>query len=361
MLRLPFYFHQRFRLFCFCIVVMVGQACFSGESLPADIHQWALTTIENIYNEEFRAAEDEVRKIIKNYPNHPAGFFFMAAIMDSWMSTYMSDSRENEFYRFCELTIEKGDKYLKKEPDDQWAQFFIGGAEGYKGTYEARFDRWITAFRCGWKGVSILSQLKERNSGLVDILYGIGSYEYWRSALTKNLRWMPGVDDKRAVGIEKIKKAMDSGTYTRAAAAIGLVDIYINEKYFNPAIAIADKALLKFPRSRMFIFGKAKALLGAGNYDEAESLFRKVLLTAEKNPAGEHAIIAYCYFWLAKTFLQSARYAECISACDNMKKYQFNDDTKKFLSKYFDEIETIKKQAIRGHSDRNSEKQMSKR
>ncbi|MBN1306288.1 MAG: hypothetical protein JXA18_00120 [Chitinispirillaceae bacterium] len=285
----------------------------------------------------------------------------MAAIVDSWMSTYLSDSRENEFFRFCELTVEKGDKMLKKDPEDQWAKFFIGGAEGYKGTFEARFERWITAFRYGWKGVSILAQLKDRNSDLIDILYGIGCYEYWRSALTKNLRWMPGVDDKRADGIGKIKKALDSGIYTRIAASIALIDIYLNEKSYASALAIADEALVTYPRSRNLLFGKAKALSGMGNHNDAEGVFRQVLVRAEKNPAEEHATIALCHYWIAKTHLHSGRFAECVSECDLMKNYQFDDDTKKHLVKYFNEIETIKKQAISAIHNQRSEKTVSKK
>jgi tetratricopeptide (TPR) repeat protein len=325
------------------------------------MNEWALAVIENIYNEQYRAAEEDARKIIKKYPSHPAGFFFMAAVIDSWMAVHLSGVRENEFYRFCELAVEKGDKLLERNPGDEWAKFFVGGAEGYKGTYEARFDRWITAFRYGWKGVSILSQLKEQNSDLVDINYGIGSYEYWRSALTKNLRWMPGVVDKRSKGIEKVKKARESGVYTKVASSIGLIDIYLNEKAYAFAITIADESLLKYPRSRIFLLGKAKGLLGKGNYWEAENIFRQVLVMAEKNPGEEHATIALCHFWIAKTYFSDAHFSPCITECDLMKNYQFDDETKKFLLKYFDEIEWIKKQAIESLQNSRHDKSASEK
>jgi tetratricopeptide (TPR) repeat protein len=324
------------------------------------MHAWAIAAIDHIYSERFRDAEEEARKIIKKYPAHPAGFFFMAAAIDAWMSTHLSDKRENEFYRFCDLAVEKGDKMLEKNDNDPWVRFFMGGAEGYKGTYEARFGRWITAFRYGWKGVSILMQLRERKSDLADINYGIGSYEYWRSAMTKNLRWMPGVEDKRAQGIEKLQKVRTAGVYTRFSAANGLVDIYLNEKSFVQALAVADEALKKYPDSRWLLIGKARAHLGAKNYESARRAIRRVLARAENEPSEEHATISMCHFWLAKIECADGNFAECIAECDLMKTYQFDDDSRKQLDRYFDELESIKKQAILGRKSAGQTKVVSK-
>jgi tetratricopeptide (TPR) repeat protein len=307
-----------------------------------------MASIDHIYRERFRDAEDEARKIIKKYPAHPAGYFFMAAAIDAWMSTHCCDSREFEFYRFCDLAVEKGEKIIEKNNDDQWARFFIGGVEGYKGTYEARFGRWITAFRYGWKGVSILSQLKDHGSKLVDIDYGIGSYEYWRSAMMKSLRWMPGVADKRSQGIEKLHKAQTKGMYTRLAAATGLIDIYLNEKNYDKALTIADNALETYPNSRWLLIGKAKAHLGENNYNQAENAVQRILSGVEKDPSGERATIALCHYWFAKIYLSADRFAECIAECDLMKQYRFGDDSKKILDPYFEESESIKKLASMG-------------
>ena len=315
--------------------------------LNPEIHAWAISAMDNIYNDRFREAEEDARKIIKKYPAHPAGYFFMAAAIDSWMSTHFSDKREDDFYRFCELAVEKGEKLLDKEPRNDMVQFFTGGAEGYKGTYEARYERWITAFRYGWKGVSLLMRLRDRKSEIPDLDYGIGCYEYWRSALMKSLWWMPGVDDKRAPAIEKLKKVRTSGSYSKVAASAALIDIYINERRFAEAVAVADEELQRYPGSRMFMLGKGRALFGAGKFAASEAVYRKVLSKAEAtDPSGEHAIIAFCHYWIAKNCYGQKRFADCISECDLMKNYPFNDDSKKLLEKYFNEAETIKKQAV---------------
>jgi len=338
----------RWALPVFCFLMSFMSIVNAAPSLPTDMNAMALSTIQDIYNGQYAEAKDEARKIIKRFPAHPAGYFFMAVAVDSWMATHFSDKQEDEFYRYCELAVEKGEKMLERNPDDEWAKFFIGGAEGYKGTYEARFERWITAFRYGWKGVSILLKLQEKKSSIVDLGYGIGSYEYWRSALMKSLWWMPGVEDKRQEGIIKLLKVRNDGVYTRVVASVSLIDIYFNEKKNAEALQIAETALAQYPRSVFFLFGKARALFGIKKYAESETVCLNAMQFLESELSENRAAAALFYYWIAKNDLLLGRYDECLIACDRMKELGFTEDNKKIMQKYFTEIETIRKQAAGG-------------
>ena len=207
-MRCRFYYHESaFYLTVLGLLTAFIRWCPATPPLNSDIHSWSIAAVDYVYGEQYNDAEETARKIIEKYPAHPAGYFFMALAIDSWMVAHVSDKKEEEFFRYCDLAVEKGEKILDKNPKDEWALFFIGGAEGYKGTFEARYGRWITAFRYGWKGVSVLMKLRDAKCDLVDIDVGIGCYEYWRSALIKSLWWMPNVDDKRQEGIALVQKA----------------------------------------------------------------------------------------------------------------------------------------------------------
>jgi tetratricopeptide (TPR) repeat protein len=331
----------------FWLLIALATQCYAAPPLlNDDMHSAILASIDCIYNEKYKEGEDVAATIIKQFPNHPAGYFFMAVVIDAWMGAHFSDKREDEFFNFCDMAIEKAEKNIDKNPHDEWAFFFQGGAEGYKGTYEFRYQRWITAFRHGWKGVSILQKLRDQHSEIADIDYGIGSYEYWRCALMKSMWWMPRVTDKRAAGIEKLQRIVDKGMYTKVSASVGLIDIYLNEKKYKEALTIANDAGQQYPNSNTFMFGKARALFGLGEYEESEKIFRQILFKAEENPNEDHAVIAVCHYWLAKNNLSTNTLSECVAECDRMKNYQFTDDTQKMLEKYFDEMEKIRKQAM---------------
>lgn len=321
---------------------------FAITPLSEEIHGSALEIMDKIYKEEFRLAEEQAKKLTRRYPDHPAGYFFTAAALDSWMAYYQSNKKENEFYNYCDLTVEKCEKMLSKDPSDEWALFFMGGAEGYKGTFEIRYERWITAFRYGWKGVSILMQLENKRSSIADIYYGIGSYEYWRSALMKMLWWMPGVEDKREEGLNKLKLTCEKGLYTRIPSSMALIDILNNEKRYDEALAFANSLLKAYPSCSMFLWGKGKALAGTGKLADAEYIFTQLLKKYESDEENNHYNEILCHFWIARMKLSRSMYAEAIAECIICERLDISADIKKRLESVFRDVADIKHRAKSG-------------
>jgi tetratricopeptide (TPR) repeat protein len=325
---------------------MSGAATFgAGGVLPEDIHTRVLESIDHIFNERFDLSIEETKKIIKRHPSHPAGYFFHAVALEAWMAYFQSDRKEEEFYRYCDAAVEEAEAMLDRNPRDPWALFFIGGAYGYKGLHESRYERWITAFRHGWKGVSVLSEIEKLNVEMPDIYYGIGSYEYWRSAMTKVLRWMPGVGDKRAEGIRKLAGVAENGIYTRISATEALAYIYINESRFEEAVELADTMLARYPACLTFCWIKAEALFGKGKYEEAAKNFRYILGRCEAEKYDNHYNAVVCHYWLARIFLQTNQYLPAVAECNRMEYYTLDDAIRKRLSAFFKEAEGIKSKA----------------
>jgi tetratricopeptide (TPR) repeat protein len=339
-----------------CGIVMAGvsASAFAAPQLPEDMHAMALASVDYVYKEKFKLAEEEAKKIIKKYPDHPAGYFFSAMALASWMSYYETDKREEDFYRYCDQTIEKAEKILGKNPDDAWAQFYLGGADGAKGTYESRYEKWITSFRHGWKGVSALQSLYKKHPEIKDIYYGLGMYDYWRSALTRVLWWMPGIENRTEEGIRELVVAKTDGVYTRISASADLVAVFNNGKRHKEALTIAEEMLGLFPGSLVFSKGQAAALFGLGRFAEAEAVYRYMLERVEAEPFDNHYNAVTCHFWLARIYLKMKRYTQSIVECNRMGYYSFDEDVKKRLDKLFSEAGRLKEQA-RAANTKNAE------
>ena len=321
--------------------------CSAAPQLPQEMHDMAMNSIDFVYKEKFKLAEDEAKKIIKKYPDHPAGYFFYAAALESWMDYYETDRREVEFYKYCDLAIEKAEKLLAKGGgvDKDWALFFLGGADGIKGTYESRYEKWITSFRHGWKGVSTLQSLYKRNPNIKDVNYGLGLYDYWRSSLTKILWWMPGIENKCQQGIDELYDAKKNGLYTCISSSVNLIAILCNEARYKEALTIADEMLGKYPFTLKFFWGRALALFGDGRYNEAEGVYRYILIKVEAEPYDNHYNAVVCHFWLAKIYLKTKQYTQGIAECNRMVSYNLDEDIKRRLAKYYSDAGRIKEQA----------------
>jgi tetratricopeptide (TPR) repeat protein len=306
-----------------------------------------MASIEDIYNEKFKQAEDEARTIIKKYPQHPAGYFFLAAAIDAWMEYYQSSEREEDFYRCCDKALETGERCLDKEPGNAWGKFFYGGADGLKGTYESRYERWITAFRHGWKGVSALVEVGKTNPEIHDVNFGIGTYYYWRSAMTKMLWWMPGIGNKCKEGIRQLYDAKNFGVFTRTAAAVHLVSILANDKKYEEALNICDEVLERFPTALVVYWGRAKVLYGLERFEQSEQMFQYILSRVEAEPIDNHYNAIVCHYWLAKIHLRINQYTQVIAECNRINYYKLEEGIKKRLEKYFDEANAMKNESHR--------------
>jgi tetratricopeptide (TPR) repeat protein len=316
-----------------------------ADSLPPPLHALALRSVDLVYQEDFDRALETAKRIVRRAPQRPAGYFFCAVVLDSWAGYYQSSDRENEFYRYCEQAIERGEAVLDRDPHDTWGTFFVGGTEGLKGNYESRYERWITAFRNGWKGVSMLLELQERATGINDVNYGIGTYYYWRSAMTKVMFWLPGVEDKRAEGIERLRKSMNHGVYTRQASAANLLDILVNERRYQEAMALADSMLTRYPKALSFWWGKAQALYGLGKWRRATEQFKAILAKVESERLDNHYNAVRCHYWLARIRFAQGLYGKALAECNRMGYYSLSQEIEKRLNKHFDGAAQLKKKA----------------
>jgi len=315
------------------------------QKLPPDLHGWASASIECVFREDYKGAEEEAKKILRAYPDHPAGYFFMAAVAEAWMQRYQSNKREADFYRYCDQAVEKAEKILASDPNDDWARFFMGGAEGYKGTFEARYERYITAFRYGWKGVSIFLKMASGGSNNPDINFGIGTYDYWRSALMKLLWWMPGVEDKRQIGIDKLKGVIRDGVYTQAAAGCVLIDVYMNEKRYEEALGVANDMGKRYPKAIAFMWGRAAALHGLKRYEESAAVYKAIYAKCENDPNTNYYNAVKARLGMARAFLALGRNNDALEQVNAVGAYLLSKDIKKRLDPDLSEANTIRKRA----------------
>ncbi|MFP4522411.1 MAG: tetratricopeptide repeat protein [Fibrobacterota bacterium] len=261
----------------FTVLFLTSLLAPVGADIQDDIDTYLKKGKDLIYNENFNRAEKLFSGFIEKYPEHPFGYFMKGVAIDNYMYYYSHTGREREFFLNCEAAVEKGEKLLDKDPKNELAMFFIGGAKGYMGLYEARYKRYISAFRYGWDGFVMLRDLEEINSEFYDVYLGLGLYNYWRSKLTKMMWWLPGVKDKRELGINQLKKCYKKGKYSSEMAALMLAQIYVAEERPMESVNMMQKVLAEYKGNRMFMWHLAEAYAAADKKREASGVYEKIL------------------------------------------------------------------------------------
>lgn len=325
--------------FVAAVIVVISGA--ELQPLPREMNDEIANGIRLIYQERFQEAQDVLARIAKKYPDHPAGYFFQAAAIDAVMQYYATDRHEQRFFELCDKTIRVGEMYLRSHPDDVWASFFVGGASGFKGTYEARYERWISAFRNGYEGVSVFQKIAKKSPGFVDVGMGIGTYDYWRSRLTKTLWWMPGVEDRREQGIQGLRNTMERGLYTKEGSANALMWALVEEKRFADALLVSERMLALYPNCRVFLWGQGEALYRLGRYKESEEVFTYILDNVESKADDNHYHAITCRYFLSKIYFERKIYYKAMAECRRIQRYPLDQKIKTRHTKFLSENQEL--------------------
>ena len=298
--------HSRYFLIFIFLFVSIAKAD------DAKFDSLVTTGIKQIYNIKFPEAEKTFRMLIADYPNHPAGRFFLAMI-DWWkiLLDFDSEKYDEIFYQKLEDVIYQCDELLKKNPENVDALFFKGGAIGFRGRLRANRDSWLKAADDGREALPIVEHAANLDSNNVDVQLGFGIYNYYAAVIPDEypmikplMLFFPSGDKEK--GIEQLNNVAFNGRYAKYEAQYFLMTLYFNyENNAFKAYEYAEMLTKEFPDNPVFERWKGRIEAKKGNFVAASIIFRNVIdkgdsgLTGYNVPKTEREAdyyVAYQYF-----------------------------------------------------------------
>jgi tetratricopeptide (TPR) repeat protein len=249
--------------------------------------------IKQIYSIKFQQAEQTFRELIADYPNHPAGRFFLAMI-DWWKILLNPDdeSHDDIFFQKLEDVIYQCDQILDKNPDDVDALFFKGGAIGFRGRLRSLRESWLKAADDGREALPIVEKASNLDPDNKDVLLGFGIYDYYASVIPDEypllkplMIFFPSAD--KAKGLKELKSTAEEGKYARYEAQYFLMTLYYNYEN-NPykAYEYAKKLNEEFPDNPVFERWRGRIDARKGDYINSAKIFKDVLAKADSDLTG---------------------------------------------------------------------------
>jgi tetratricopeptide (TPR) repeat protein len=251
------------------------------------------TGIKQIYNIKFTEAEKTFRSVIADYPNQPAGRFFLAMI-DWWKILLDPDNESYDeiFFQKLEDVIYQCDQLLDKNPKDVDALFFKGGSIGFRGRLRAFRESWLKAADDGREALPIVEEAASLDPNNMDVQLGFGIYNYYAAVIPNEnplikplMIFFPDGDKEK--GIQQLKNTAFNGKFAKYEARYFLMTLYY--RYENNAIAADEFSKMlcdDFPDNPVFEKWRGRIAVKRGDYFLADSVFRSVLLKAEENYFG---------------------------------------------------------------------------
>jgi len=292
-------------------------------------------SIEQKYGE----AVSLFKTIEKTEPNHPAGYFFHAATLQTQMMDYERYDLESQFFSLLEKTIQLAKQDIRRNSQNAWAHFFLGGAYGYQAFYRAKQNKLLEAFKKVTKSVHTLRRAIQIDSTLYDAYLGLGSYLYQKSKLSHSVAWIPFVKDDRRVAIAMLKKGMQKSRYSKYSALNGLCWIFLEQGNYQEGLKLVETGLKQFPESRVFLWCGAKLATKMNRTREAITFYQKILNSFQKENVSSPYNEVICRKNLAILYAQLNNFDKAHAECTAIKRIPLDNDTKKRLKAAFKTID----------------------
>src|SRR3972149_7146132 len=298
-------------------------------------------------NENYLYAEGRFRQIIREEPEDPAGYFFLGALYQAEMMDYEGDFKEEEFYSNLETAIRLAKKRVKSGNETPWDYLYLGNSYGYLGVYKARKGGWWPAFKNALKAKSAFKKAVELNPNFYDAYVGLGSYHYWTSYFTKSFTWLPFFADERKKGVEELKLAAKESLFSKVAALNALIWIYIKEKNYSPAIALADRLQKEYPDGKIFLWALATAYYEKYDWPKAIEYYTLIKKKLKNNPAENYYNLIECQYRIAASFFYSGPFSGCISICREALGYDLDKKTRERQKEKLNKIKELLDKSLR--------------
>jgi tetratricopeptide (TPR) repeat protein len=208
-------------------------------------------------------------------------------------------------------------KLLEKDNQNIWNKYFLAITEGYIAYYDAIRGSWLQSFSTGLNSISLFEEILESDSSFYDAYIAIGTFKYWKSAKTEFLNWLPFIDDEKDLGIKLLSVAIKNSSYNYHLAVNSLIWIYIDRERFADAVDLAEKALLKYPDSRVFRWGLARAYENINTQKSIKEYFKVLNSYSDSSKANRINEVTLKHI-IAQQFRKTGNIAEAKKLCEEI-------------------------------------------
>ena len=245
---------QTAAVFLFCL--LLGKDTASAQHLPdASLHDRIMEGIDLTLQQRYPEARRLFQTVVRNWPSHPSGYLFLAAVMQAECSDYDLWLNRSTHDSLLEMATARAEQMIARQKGDPWGYYYAGTASAYRSFSESEEGNWYSALKEGIGSAGMFEEALACEASFRHAMSGLGTYYYWRSRKTDFLNWLPFIKDKRSEAISMLRNAAQNSVYESSVAVSSLMWILIEEGRYREAVEWADRILLRYPDNRSVLWG----------------------------------------------------------------------------------------------------------
>lgn len=339
------------------ILAVVLQTGWLVAESPADptVRSRIERGMERSIRNDFAGAEAMFRDLIADYPMEPFGYFYLGATLQARMLDAESYDAVARFESLMDSTIRLAEAARERRGAESWLLFYEGSAHLYRSFMDSKMGRYWGAYRHATRGVERLERIVAADPTFYDAYLGIGSFKYWKSRKASALTWLPFIADDREAGIAMVETAVAKGRLVPLVARDQLVWMLLDAERYAEALDRARVNYRAYPESRFFAWTLVEACTRAGEWGEAEALYRDLLAQVRAIPGNNHYNETTCLLRLAEIHGRRRDYREAVTLLDELLALPVDPALRERLERKRERAEQLRRQCLGALAARNPE------
>jgi tetratricopeptide (TPR) repeat protein len=286
----------------------LGEGKSSSAMKKAEIDLDLLRGIELLYDLDFDGAEQIFSRVVAENPKKPAGHFYMAMVTWSRLSSgFWTPEVLREYVDRIDSTISVARYRIENMEADSFDYFYLGGALGFKGRFELMRQNWFSSYMLAYEAIDALRKCAKMDPSNVDVLLGLGIYDYYTAKLSGVLKFLTYVflhKGNREEGLRKLHTAAEHALYSKLEAKSMLLHIYLFlEDDFHKALPFAQELGSRFRNSPRYKYFEGVVHIRAGRDDLYAQVVDFIRSESAKQPTEAGA-----KFWAGQALYLEAAY-----------------------------------------------------
>jgi tetratricopeptide (TPR) repeat protein len=239
--------------------------------------------MELIYQRRYPEALQVFEVAGLDFPDSPLGpvgrsIVYQAQMFENydftWDRVYLQEAAEAE---------DRFKRVARSNDQKAWNLFLLAVHQGVNAMYQVRHNDYLAGFNLAWEALENVKKVQRLAPDFHDVQLALGLYNYWRTAMTENIDYLPKFGDHREEGLAQMRVAREKGLLAPAPASLCLTYSYMESKRWDEAVQEAMWARQRYPTSILNELTIGRVYMGMKRYDDALSAFNQVVALAPEN------------------------------------------------------------------------------
>lgn len=290
-------------------------------------------------------------------PNDPVAYLMKASILNSRATDFEDILDDAELRQLCnkikilsEVRIKSSELNRRMMAE---AYFSLANAVLFEAMILRRRGEEIKSLFKAMDAGGYFQSAVTADSGWVDAKFGLGVYYYHHSLHAGLLRSIGLIADRRQEGINLVRYAAAYGDFTRLAARVALLWIFIEERRWGESLASAWELSTEFPNSRSIGWALGKIYRQTKQWDKAVQIYQNLLLSIRNENRNNHHNELSCLHSIAQCLYELKRWQNLIAVCEEALGLELERYTQIRKKEDIQRLNQLKKVALKKINENN--------